>query len=55
MDRQVTCINKQPRNDPYEGITHLGGAGWKATREQVIRAIETKTDTFYTLNNLTRI
>lgn len=32
-DRQVTCINKQPRNDPHEGITHLGGYGWYATRQ----------------------
>jgi hypothetical protein len=24
-DVQVKCINKQPRNNPHEGITHLGG------------------------------
>jgi hypothetical protein len=33
-DVQVTCINKQPRDDPHEGITHLGGATWKWTRQQ---------------------
>lgn len=53
-DVQVSCINKQPRNDPYEGITHLGGTGgggWKWTRQEVISSIEAKTNTFYTLVN----
>lgn len=53
-DVRVSCINKQPRNDPYEGITHLGGTaggGWKQTRQQVIAAIEAKTDTYFTLVN----
>lgn len=48
---RVTCINKQPRNNPYEGITHLGGIGWKWTRQQVINAINAKTDSFYTYEN----
>lgn len=39
MDLQVTCINKQPRNNPHEGITHFGGYGWKWTRQEVINAI----------------
>jgi hypothetical protein len=50
-DVQVQCINKQPRNNPHEGITHLGGeggGGWKWTREQVIQSINSKTNTFYT-------
>lgn len=50
-DVQVTCINKQPRDDPHEGITHLGGASWKWTQGQVIASIEGKTNTFYTLND----
>ncbi|WP_313452002.1 DUF3892 domain-containing protein [Brevundimonas sp.] len=53
-DVQVSCIKKQPRNDPYEGITHLGGTGgggWKWTRQEVISSIESKTNTFYTLVN----
>ncbi len=50
-DVQVTCINKQPRQNPYEGITHLGAANWKWTRQQVIESIEAKTNTFYTLVN----
>ena len=47
-DVQVTCINKQPRNNPHEGITHLGGATWKWTRQQVIDSIKAGANTFYT-------
>ena len=50
-DLQVTCINKQPRSNPHEGITHLGGAGWKWTRQQVITSINQRTHTFYTRVN----
>lgn len=46
---QVKCINKLPRNDTHEGITHLGGDSWKWTRSQVIAAIEAGTHSFYTL------
>lgn len=53
-DVQVRCINKQPRNDPHEGITHLGGEGWKWTRQQVIDSINAKTNSFYTLVNDSR-
>jgi len=48
-DVQVTCINKQPRNNPYEGITHLGNSSGKWTRQQVIGWIESKANTFFTL------
>lgn len=47
-EAQVTCINKQPRENPYERITHLGGATWKWTRESVIQSIEDGTNTFFT-------
>ena len=50
-DVQVTCINKQPRNNTHEGITHLGGSDWKWTRQQVINSIKNKTNTFYTRVN----
>jgi len=50
-DVQITCINKQPRNDPHEGITHLGNAAGKWTRQEVIDWIETKAHTFFTLVN----
>lgn len=48
-DVRVTCINKQPRNNTHEGITHLGGATWHWTRQDVINSIETKANTFFTL------
>lgn len=50
-DRQVTCINKQPRDSRHESITHLGGSGWKWTSAHVIASIEAKTNSFYTLVN----
>jgi hypothetical protein len=53
-DVQVTCINKQPRENTHEGITHLGGSGWRWTRQQVIDSINAKTNTFYTMVNGTR-
>jgi hypothetical protein len=50
-DVQVTCINKLPRDDPHEGITHLGGVNWWWLRQQVVDSINAKTNTFYTLVN----
>ena len=47
-DLQVTCINKKDRSNTHESITHLGGAGWRYTREQVVNYIEQRTHTFYT-------
>lgn len=48
-DVRVTCINKTPRDDTHHGITHLGGATWKWTRQQVIDSINAGTNSFYTL------
>lgn len=48
-DAQVTCINKQPRASSHEGITHLGGANWRWTRQQVIESIRARTNTFFTM------
>ena len=53
-DVQVTCINKIPRNNTYEGITHLGGLGWRWTRQEVINSIIQKTNTFFTFVNGSR-
>jgi Protein of unknown function (DUF3892) len=47
-DVEVTCINKQPRQDPFDGITHLGGPAWKWTRQEVIDSINRGDNTFYT-------
>jgi hypothetical protein len=53
-DVQVKCINKPDRFSAHEGITHLGGDGWKWTRGRVIESIEARTKTFYTLAGGTR-
>jgi len=47
-DVRITCINKEPRQNPHEGITHLGGAGWRWARQQVVESISAGTNTFYT-------
>ena len=47
-DVRVRCINKQPRQNPYEGITHLGGDGWKWTRQEVVNSINAGINTFFT-------
>lgn len=44
---EVTCINKQDRQDPTQSITHLGGKDWHNTQQAVINAIENKTHRFY--------
>ena len=51
-DARVRCINKVPHHlDAHYGITHLGGDGWKWSREQCIASILAGTNTFYTLVN----
>lgn len=45
---RVTCVNKPDRNSPHEAITHLGGPDWRDTRQNVVRAIENNTHSFYT-------
>ena len=50
-DVQVTCINKIPRHNPYEGITHLGNATGKWSRQTVIDWIERKEHSFFTRVN----
>ena len=48
-DNRVTCVNKPHRNSPHEHITHIGGPGWRITREEAIKLIDSKTDSYYTL------
>jgi hypothetical protein len=49
-DVRVTCITKPNRESSYEHITHLGGDGWKWTREQVIYSIENGSNTFHVID-----
>jgi hypothetical protein len=56
-DFQITCINKQPRDNSYEGITHLGGPNngngmrWIEPRANIISYIQQGIHSFYTLVN----
>jgi Protein of unknown function (DUF3892) len=50
-DIQITCINKPHRQSPHEHITHLGGPGGWWTRDQVVAAIDSGSNTFYTMVN----
>lgn len=45
---QVICITKSPATNDHDAISHLGGVGWRYTRQQVINGIEAKTHRFYT-------
>ncbi len=50
---QVTCINKPNRSSAHEHITHIGNisSGWRITREEAIRRIDSKEAAFYTKSN----
>jgi hypothetical protein len=37
---QITCVNKQPRNDIHKQIENVGGSGWRITQDEAIRKIE---------------
>jgi len=51
---QVTCINKPERASTHEHITHIGNMtdGWKLTRDEAIRRIESRSEAFYTIDKL---
>jgi hypothetical protein len=51
-DYQVTCVDKPNRQSTVEHITHIGnsGGGWKITREDAIRRIESGAESFYTVD-----
>lgn len=47
---RIRCINKLPRNDPYQRITHVGGYGtsqWKLDVPDVIGRIKSGKEAFY--------
>ena len=49
---QIKCINKDPRQDRYHAITHVGGYGttrWKLTLDDAIGRIERREWDFYTM------
>ena len=49
---EVTCIIKPDRFSRHEHITHIGNttAGWMIARENAIEKIESRRETFYTVD-----
>lgn len=50
---QISCIHKQPRLNPHERISHVGGVNsdgtrWKLSLDQAIAGIENGTWQFWT-------
>lgn len=52
--KKVTCVSKPDRYSKHEHITHIGGVTplgrWQLTREEAIRRIDQRVDTFYTVD-----
>lgn len=46
-DHRVKCITLSSGGNRHEHITHIGGPGWRITKEDAIARIEGKTDSFY--------
>jgi Protein of unknown function (DUF3892) len=52
MARQITCINKPQRHDPYHHITHIGGSWGKTSEAQAIAEIKARTQSYFvSVNN----
>ncbi len=54
-EHQVNCITKPNRESRHEHITHIGNieGGWKMTREEAIRRIDSKKESYYTVDKQT--
>jgi Protein of unknown function (DUF3892) len=52
---EVNCITKPNRESRHEHITHIGNSntGWQLTREAAISRIESKQESYYTVDNQT--
>jgi hypothetical protein len=52
---EVNCITKPNRESRHEHITHIGNlnAGWQLTREAAISRIESKQESYYTVDKQT--
>jgi hypothetical protein len=51
MARQVHCVNKRDRQDPYERILHIGGVEggtrWKRSQTDAIADVERDARSYY--------
>ena len=54
-EKHVTCINKPHHQSTHEHITHIGNTagGWRMTREEAIRRIDSKEEAFFTVDSST--
>ncbi|HZZ56485.1 MAG TPA: DUF3892 domain-containing protein [Opitutaceae bacterium] len=53
---QVSCITKSTPYGSHEHITHIGGIGstaWRLTKESAIRRIDSKEESFFTIDKTT--
>jgi hypothetical protein len=51
---EISCVNKQPRYDPHERISYVGGLNadrtrWKLTLDQAISGVENGLYDFWTM------
>jgi Protein of unknown function (DUF3892) len=51
-DVRITCITKGHPHGGYDYITHVGSidSRWKWTKEETIQSIDSKTNTFFVLD-----
>lgn len=54
-DYEVNAVTKPHRQSPHDHITHIGNnnANWRMTREEAVRRIDSKQDTFHTVDRST--
>ena len=57
---EIKCINKTPRNDPWDRIQNVGGINpngtrWKQSQQQTIQEIESGSWGFYVMQNGRRV
>ena len=50
---EISCVNKQPRQNPHERISYVGGVNsdktrWKLTLDEAIAGVEVGKWTFWT-------
>jgi hypothetical protein len=47
MAVQITCITKPDRYSDHEAITHVGGSGFKITRQQCANNIDSGAESYF--------